>query len=312
MKKYFVKSFDDTDIFCRLFDDVKSPVGVVMLSHGMSEHSASAGYLRFAELLNNNGYIVFADDHRAHGLTESDENRGHHDGDIFADTVEDILFFARALKEKYNLPVIYFGHSYGSILGQAVLERDSGLAGMALSGCNFMPSLSARAAGIAVTPLQWIKKDMKMTALGKASDYMAKSKFKGEKGFGVWLTRDENMRNLADTDKLIGVPVSISFIKSMLSGIANTSAKTNLATIDKNMPVALFGGSMDMAGGYGKGFEKLFSVYENRGVKHLEKHLYEGARHNLLNETNRDEIMNDALKFFDYCVDKEKNEKYSD
>ncbi len=108
----FINSFDDTKLSCYLWDNVKNPKGVVQISHGMGEHLLR--YDRFAKFLNENGYIVFGDDHRGHGLTESDKDRGHHLGDIFSDTVKDLVFINNYLQQKYQLPVLFFGHSYGS------------------------------------------------------------------------------------------------------------------------------------------------------------------------------------------------------
>ena len=116
MKELDVISFDKTPIHCYLWDDVENPKGVIQLSHGMCEHGAR--YDEMARMFNSNGYIVFADDHRAHGKTETDENRGKHDGEIEKDTVKDLVFFYNMLKDKYHLPQGLLGHSYGSFLGQ--------------------------------------------------------------------------------------------------------------------------------------------------------------------------------------------------
>ena len=84
MKEFKLKSFDNTEIYCRLWDDVENPKGVIQLVHGMSEYAGR--YDEFARYLNSRGYIVFGDDHRAHGLTETDQNRGKHPGNIFKKT----------------------------------------------------------------------------------------------------------------------------------------------------------------------------------------------------------------------------------
>ena len=103
MKNFTIESFDGTPLYCYLFDEVENPKGVVMVVHGMGEHTGR--YKAFSEYLNKAGYLVFGDDHRGHGLSETDENRGHHDGDMFEDTVKDEVFFYDFLKKKYDLPV---------------------------------------------------------------------------------------------------------------------------------------------------------------------------------------------------------------
>lgn len=81
MENFKLKSFDGTELYCYLFDKVENPKGVVMVVHGMGEHMGR--YIHFAEYLNSRGYIVFGDDHRGHGFSETDADRGHHDGDMF-------------------------------------------------------------------------------------------------------------------------------------------------------------------------------------------------------------------------------------
>ncbi len=91
MKTEKFKSFDGTVLQCYLWDDVRNPKGVVQISHGMAEHARR--YDAFAAFLNKNGYVVYADDHRAHGMTSTKQSakgvKGFHKGDIFNDTVKD-------------------------------------------------------------------------------------------------------------------------------------------------------------------------------------------------------------------------------
>lgn len=102
MQQLDIRSFDSTPIHCYLWDDVENPKGVVQISHGMCEYAGR--YHETAQMFNEHGYIVFADDHRAHGNTETDENRGRHPGDIEKKTVKDLVFFYNWLKDRYHLP----------------------------------------------------------------------------------------------------------------------------------------------------------------------------------------------------------------
>ena len=132
MKYVKFTSFDNTILQAYVWDDVKMPKGVVQIVHGMAEHARR--YDDFAKFLNANGYIVFADDHRAHGNTEKKNDIGYHAGDIYGDSVKDELFITKYLSEKYALPVVFLGHSYGSFIGQRYLENDSDAVGVILSG----------------------------------------------------------------------------------------------------------------------------------------------------------------------------------
>lgn len=121
MQQLDIRSFDSTPIHCYLWDDVENPKGVVQISHGMCEYAGR--YHETAQMFNEHGYIVFADDHRAHGNTETDENRGRHPGDIEKKTVKDLVFFYNWLKDRYHLPQVLMGHSYGSFLAQDFLQQ---------------------------------------------------------------------------------------------------------------------------------------------------------------------------------------------
>ena len=136
MKPEKFTSFDNTILQCYLWNDVKNPKGVVQISHGMAEHARR--YDAFAQFLNANGYIVFADDHRAHGMTSTKQSKkgiyGYHKGDIYNDTVRDEIAITAHLKERFGLPVVYLGHSYGSMLGQRYIEMKNDSCGAILCG----------------------------------------------------------------------------------------------------------------------------------------------------------------------------------
>ena len=131
MKPEKFTSFDNTILQCYLWNDVKTPKGVVQISHGMAEHARR--YDAFAQFLNANGYIVFADDHRAHGMTSTKQSKkgvyGYHKGDIYNDTVRDQVAITAHLKERFGLPVVYLGHSYGSMVGQRYIETENASCG---------------------------------------------------------------------------------------------------------------------------------------------------------------------------------------
>ena len=122
MKEIKLKGFNNLEIFTRVFDNVKDPKGVVQIIHGMREHSGR--YIRFAEMLEKNGYIVIAPDQRGHGRTaKSLDLLGHGENDIYLECVEDHKLISEAIKEKYpNLPLYIFAHSFGSMVAQKYIQ----------------------------------------------------------------------------------------------------------------------------------------------------------------------------------------------
>lgn len=297
MKTEKFKSFDGTVLQCYLWDEVRNPKGVVQIAHGMAEHARR--YDHFATYLNKNGYIVFADDHRAHGMTSTKQStkgvKGYHKGDIYSDTVRDEVAITDYLKAKYNLPVIYFGHSYGSMVGQRYAEMNHLADGIVLSGSAMMKG-ALLTAGAAISKLQYKTKggEVKADLLDKMSFGSYNAPFKKEGPF-AWLSRDREQVKKYIFDEQCGYVMSISFFKHFLNGLKESYKAENLASVDKNIPIAIFSGDNDPVGGNGKLVTALYDQYKNLGVKDVTAKLYEGARHEIINETNNAEVYQDIL-----------------
>ncbi len=302
MKYVKFTSFDNTVLQAYVWDDVKVPKGVVQISHGMAEHARR--YDDFAKFLNANGYIVFADDHRAHGNTEKKNDIGYHNGDIFGDTVKDEVFITKYLKDKYCLPVVYLGHSYGSFVGQSYLEHDNDAVGVILSG-------SARQPGAIVAAGKTLS-NMATTIAGPAK----KGKFMDKVSFGsfnrpfkkeghnfAWLSRDVEQVKKYCYDEQCGYVMSNAFYKYFMAGLSDIYKKENLAKVKKDRPIAIFSGEKDPVGGKNAcNVKKLEKMYKELGVENVSIKIYEGARHEILNEKNNSEVYADMLaKINEFC-----------
>lgn len=305
MKNEKFQSFDGTTIQCYVWGDVNKPKGVVQIAHGMAEHARR--YNDFAEFLNRNGYIVFADDHRAHGMTSAKASqkgvKGYHKGNIFEDTVKDEVAITDYLKEKYGLPVVYVGHSYGSMVGQRYIETDNASKGAVLIGSACMKG-ALLGTGAAIANMQYAllggEKEGKM--LDKLSFGSYNTPFKKEKRPFAWLSRDEEQCKKYFLDEQCGNIMSIAFYKFFFGGLKKAYRSDYIAQIDKKKPIAIFSGSEDPVGGKGKLVTKLYEMYKKAGVEKVEMKLYEGARHEILNETNREEVYRDVLAAIDSIV----------
>lgn len=307
MKTEKFQSFDKTILQCYLWNDVKNPKGVVQISHGMAEHARR--YDAFAKFLNANGYIVFADDHRAHGMTSTKQSakgvRGYHKGDIFNDTVRDEIAITAHLKERFGLPVVYLGHSYGSMIGQRYVELPNESAGAILCGSANMKG-AVLSIGCAVANMQYAllggEKPGKL--LDKLSFGSYNAKFKKDKTAFAWLSRDKEQVRKYIFDEQCGYVMSIAFFKYFFAGLKASYKSENLAGIDKNKPIAIFSGDKDPVGGAGKLVDKLYKMYVDLGVKDVSVKLYSDARHEILNETNNAEVYADFLAAIDNMTSK--------
>ncbi len=297
MQAKYIKSFDKKDIYCYLWDNVKEPIGVVQIMHGMQEHAAR--YDDFAQFLNKNGYIVFADDHRAHGQTaESIDKLGKYDGgNLFYDTLRDELYFSSMLKKEYpNLPLYVFGHSYGSFILQNYIQTCSKYDKAILCGSACMKGKLSVKLGraIAKTTMKHKGGD-KVAAL--VERIMLKS-YNSQVKTGSWINSDPAECEKYYNDPYCGVPFSSRFYYDFFTGLKNLYDKHKLREIDHKKPIMLISGKNDPVGDMGKSVVKLFKLYHEEDVNVTMK-LYDNARHEILNEPAIKEIVyNDILNFF--------------
>lgn len=305
MKKEIFTSHDGKAITLYIWDEViGEKKGIIQIVHGMVEHMGR--YDDFAGFLNAAGFIVAGDDHRAHGDTDKD-NLGKYvpgekagtDSDLFEDTVKDELAITDLLKERYKLPLILFGHSYGSFLTQRYMTIDtSKLAGAVLCG-------SALQGGAIVNIGKSIAKKACKKNAGEPGYKLNAMMFKAydrkfREGKNAWLNRDVEEVGKYNLDPYCSFVCSNAFYYSFFGGI-KTIEKSDNSAINKNLKLHITSGDKDMVGKCGKLVKKLYEKYKRLGLQPSLK-LYPGARHEIVNETNKQEVYDDILKFAESCL----------
>lgn len=291
----FRAGFDGQQIFTRLWGNVAKPKAVMLILHGMVEHSAR--YDEFAKECNKVGIVVFCMDLRGHGRTVGDSKKvGQYAGDIFGDCVSDAQKFADELIAEYKLPLIVFGHSFGSFLTQEFIQSYNKHSMVVLSGSANMQGVSDVKLGKMVASIQRV-------FLGKNSP--AKMIYKlsfGKYGKpfdnGNWLTRDNNAWDKYKADPYCGNVCSANFYKSFFEHLSKLYKTKNIQNIDKNVPILITSGAKDPVGGdEHKLVDKLDAMYRLNGIKHVNCKIWEDCRHEILNETNRTEIVEYILNW---------------
>ncbi len=288
-----MRSFDGKEIYTRAWDEVEQPKGVIQLCHGMAEHSGR--YEAFAQFMNANGYIVFADDHRGHGRT--DDGAGHCEGEFVGDTVKDLLYFNVYLKGKYpDLPIIFFGHSYGSCLAQRFIEFDTGIAACVMTGVGCAPHGVCKLAQALLAPVKGMmpRKLVKLGDMGRFEDNDVPH---------AWLTKDKDIRAQYAADQYSGHACSMTYYYGFVKLMADSSKRANMQNISEQLPVGIFCGKDDPCGNRGKMPAKLAKKYQKLGLDVTLK-LYKNDRHEVLNETDREVVYGDILKFIEAHIDK--------
>jgi alpha-beta hydrolase superfamily lysophospholipase len=265
---------------------------VVQISHGMAEHSGRYGWT--AERLTEAGYEVWADDHRGHGETARGGLLGHPaDSDGFFRVVRDLELWTDAIAARRpGLPIFLLGHSWGSFLAQAYIERSGGrLAGCALSGTMGPGGPIVAVGAVVATVVAALGGPSRHSPLLRAlADGGANAKFKPNRTEFDWTSRDEASVDAYAADPLCGFKCSAAFYRDLARGLLAVHSPAAMDRIPKELPLYVFCGSRDPIGHEGRSPAALVEEYRRRGVRDLEFVLYPDARHETLQETNRNEV----------------------
>ncbi len=293
MKKMFLKGKDGAEFNVSVFDEVENPRCVIQFAHGMAEYSAR--YADVAEFFNRHGIILAGNDHRGQGYTAKE--LGKTKGDSYHDTVEDMSVLTEYLKRTYKLPVIFWGHSYGSFLGQCFIQRyGKELAGVIFTGSNCMNAPKMVFAGIFCTVKKLLGKGYEKDTwmVGQTFDKYELFFPENERPF-AWLSRDREQVQAFTDDPMSGYIMCVNFYASFLFGIHGTYKRKNIEAIPESLPIYLLSGDKDPVGEFGEGVKRLADIYTAAGLK-TEFKLYKDARHKILSELNRDEVEQDMLE----------------
>jgi alpha-beta hydrolase superfamily lysophospholipase len=256
-----------------------TPAGVVQIAHGLAEHGER--YARFAHALNAAGFQVHAVDHRGHGRS-ADGRLGDFGRAGFDGLIADVAQFGAALRAQHgSLPLFLFGHSMGSFAAQAaILDHASTWSGVVLSGSTALDML---AAGMADAP-----------ADAPAGLEAFNAGFEHRTGY-EWLSRDDAEVDAYVADPWCGWDVPDDVIPSLFAPAARLADPAQLANIRGDLPILIASGDADPLAGGGALLQLLGQRYRNAGMADVTVKLYPGARHEILNETNRDEVTADIL-----------------
>lgn len=254
------------------------PKGIVQIAHGVGEHGLR--YEPLAQDLVRAGYTVHANDHRGHGRTGLAQWDGDHaklgrlgPGGLRAAIAAVEQMTAVAKEDTPGVPLVLLGHSWGSLMAQRIVNTSSeAYDGVVLSASAYrLPGwmnsgdLNARHAGSGPTKFEWLTRDRAIIDAMSVDPLAVEADVIGLFG-------------LADTLRLLGVP---------------------RRGIPHDLPMLLQVGSEDPLGGP-RSIERLAQAYRRRGrLSDVQVHVYEGARHEVYNETNRDEVVADLVAWLD-------------
>lgn len=286
-------------------DPAVTPKCILQISHGMCEYIGR--YDDFAGYMVRAGYLVCGNDHLGHGATSdgADAMDGYfHEKDGGTYVLRDLHRMNSLVCKQYpGLPVILLGHSMGSFFARRyAAQYPETICALVLSGTGGPNPLGK--VGLVLTSL-----------LAKVKGPRYRSNFINNLAFGQylkrvenpntpydWISRDTDIVDAYSKDKKCTFVFTVSAFHELMAALDAVSSPKWAEKLDKKMPVALFSGDMDPVGDYGKGVETVYRMLLGAGVEDVSLKLYSGARHEVLNETNRGEVYEDIRAWCDAHV----------
>ena len=276
--------------------------GVIHIVHGLAEHAGR--YERFAEALTDEGYQVFAHDQRGHGQTAaSPEDLGFvAEKDGWNLLVGDTIELCRAEKARFpKLPIYLFSHSMGTYIAQQIIYQEQQLLdAVIMSGPSGEVGPLVHFGKLIARIERW-----RLSARGR-SDLINRLSFDGyNREFAPnrtafdWLSRDESAVDRYINDPFCGFIATTQFWVDFLDAIVEIARKENRERIRRDLPIYMFTGRNDPVNNQGRGSELLAETYRGMGIRNVSYHGYSQARHETLNEINREEVLGHVIEWLD-------------
>lgn len=291
-----MRTEDGADIHYRQWQPDGDVRAVVQIVHGAAEHGGR--YARFAGALLAQGYAVYASDHRGHGLSRMRSGQlGDAGADAWEHFVSDEMMLSALIRRNHpGAPLILFGHSMGSFIAQDYITRGMPPDALILSGTAYGPpppaelidALDAAADASPLTPSDFWRE--------RFSDF--NKAFSNGPGF-EWLSRDADEVRKYEDDPLAGFAFTNELVRDFFRGMAALRDPVREARIPTALPVLVIQGALDPVGANLEATRALIERYRALGLSRVDYQFYEGARHELLNETNREDVQRDVLAWLD-------------
>jgi len=296
METFSLRASDGADVACYLWN-IDNPRAAVHIAHGMGEHAQR--YDAVARALNDAGYVVYADDHRGHGKTGA-AHLGYMGGDGWNRVLADAYELNRHIAAVHpQTPIVLLGHSMGSMMSQLYITRyGDSIDALVLSGSpGFKAPFAGRLSRTIARFERWrLGPDKASELMQKMLFGDANKPFDGPQASGFeWLSRDAAEVQKYVDDDACGFVLTTGSLMDLFEGSAKNMQADVLAKIPKDLPIYVFSGTQDPVHGEQKDIQRMLQAFYDQGLKQVEVKWYPGGRHEMFNETNRDEVVADLI-----------------
>ena len=284
------------------FPDDGQVRAVMQITHGMVEYIER--YEEFAEYLTRRGFLVVGHDHLGHGASISSES----EWGFFTEknpseiVVADIYQVTRIIRNQYSdCPYYILGHSMGSFLLRRYLTLHSEeVTGAVICGTGSQPDIVLWS-GMAVCRLLslfrgWHHRSRLVTQAAFGKPY-AQFDLTGADPKRSWLSKNEESVRAYYEDLRCTFTFTLSGYYGLLSTIYYDNQMKNILNIRKNLPVLFIAGADDPVGNFGEGVKKAYAQYRQAGIRDVKMKLYPGDRHEILQETDREQVFEDVYQW---------------
>lgn len=270
-----------------------NPKAKLQILHGMAEHCDR--YAAFAQYLNQYHIEVIAHNHPGHGERTP---QGHFaDSNGWQQVLEDVSSAQQVGNQ--HVPLFMLGHSMGSFIARDwSVQHPDKLAGLLLAGSNQQhPALfyAARVLAKGLTLAQG--KQHTSGVLNFLSFGSFNRAFKPTQTEFDWLCSDDQIVKAYIADPHCGFLCTTQFWHDFMGGLIKVCSKAGIESLNKNLPVFILGGDQDPVGQMGKGLTILERALTKAGNNNVQLKIYPNARHEILNEVNKEEVWNDVVEF---------------
>lgn len=274
--------------------------GVLQIVHGMVEFIER--YDDFAAFMCSKGFAVAGEDHLGHGgsVNSSGEYGYFAKKDGMRYIVEDNYRLKKHMEREFaGKPYFILGHSMGSFITRLfIMKYSNEISGAIIMGTGNQPPLLAGIGG-ALT---------RVIALFKGWKY--RSTFINNMAFGSynkrfapartpydWLTKDKAIVDAYSADERCTFLFTLSAYKDLFGAVSEIGKVDNIRKVREDLPLLIVSGGDDPVGGFGKGVRGVFEKFKAAGLKNVSMKLYEGDRHEILNETDKKTVYEDLVKW---------------